>query len=758
MGRFVLMGCFLLLNGVVAGSDAVLVPTVGEPGLIGAKFTGATSLNTTSEPSAGEQLGVFADPPQIYNAAGNLPEQTTFSYSGYMWLDAGTYNFKGSVDDFSGVKINGQWLFNNNGSGNFTAPRSGWYPVDFRAGNSGGPGGLYNSSQFGILWKKSTDPDTDASWRRVTNGDGVPPIFFTFTPVGPLPPSLKVNPKTWDGLSLGISCSFDESKSDFELVACCSETQQNADTNAWTCVSFGNVAQNTATRDISVSVPSGAKFVRICAVAQGGVYWSRTIDIDHVRELAIESVKEFNAAGSTEASFVVDVTAIGAGAENATISVKYGTSKDALAMTKELGTITEPGVVSNVVTGLQMDTKYWWQVVIENNNGQSWSSDVGKIEIVRRWSYRFSNGEATVTGLPPDAPAELIIPEVINGYPVTSMSFGYRAFDGQSRLTIPSSVTNVVGHGTTFGFNRNLTIDWYVSKGIKNVDDIFAYYNNYYGYGKINVYAYGAYPNYFPKESIIQLWCTREVAGSWFSEVGYNGFQGYLDSDDPDDARPLTVRVTSTTMHANDPTIMDVDYIVSSKKPKVKTRVLAYQDATKSFAKVVRPETFTAETRAFVGDDVTANETHRISWHVAADWNMDLATVAFEVLAREDELVPLELATVPATASHAAITYSWNGLTAEQILGALYWLYADGDPGLTLQNGYLKANGVTLASGNALSNAAKATEYVLGKMGYGVLSGDDLAYVNSVSGLNLAPSGVRQYAVKYPAPPASQEE
>ena len=133
----------------------------------------------------------------------------------------------------------------------------------------------------------------------------------------------------------------------------------------------------------------------------------------------------------------------------------------------------------------------------------------------------------------------------------------------------------------------------------------------------------------------------KEGGAQWLALAGINRFYGYNGSG------VRYAKVISSKIRENDPTIMDVVYKVKSSKPKVKVRVLAFEDGERSFAKLVRPETFVEGTGVYVGDNITPNEEHTISWRVSSDWQTKLAKVKFEVLAMEGELVPLELMTIP---------------------------------------------------------------------------------------------------------------
>ena len=208
------------------------------------------------------------------------------------------------------------------------------------------------------------------------------------------------------------------------------------------------------------------------------------------------------------------------------------------------------------------------------------------------------------------------------------------------------------------------------------------------------------------------------------------------------------VVILKAAMRPSDPTIMDVVYKVVSHKETVKVRALAYWDGNRSFANAVPVLTFADGTEANIGDNVPANKELTLSWQVAADWSADLEKVRFEVMVIDDELLPVHFVTIPKTPNHAAIKYSDTVLTATPIMNALFWLYASQTEGLTLTNGRLKYNGTELANGTNISNPAATVGMLYGMMGYSVLSGEDLNYVNAAARISLSPSGIRQFAVK----------
>ena len=203
-------------------------------------------------------------------------------------------------------------------------------------------------------------------------------------------------------------------------------------------------------------------------------------------------------------------------------------------------------------------------------------------------------------------------------------------------------------------------------------------------------------------------------------------------------------KVISNAMRASDPTIMDIKYKVTSTKDKVNVRILAYKDGIRSFANALPLATFVDGTEANVGNGVAANVEHTVSWQVSKDWDADLAKVSVEVFVKEDNLLPLQLTTIPAKDGHPSVTFSRNEQSSEKVMNALYWLYADKTSGLTLENGVLKSEGKQLVNGTTLSTE-NALSYIYSKMGYGLLLGDTLKYVNNLMRSSIS-SG--KFAVK----------
>ena len=177
-------------------------------------------------------------------------------------------------------------------------------------------------------------------------------------------------------------------------------------------------------------------------------------------------------------------------------------------------------------------------------------------------------------------------------------------------------------------------------------------------------------------------------------------------------------------------TLMDVVYRVDDADDAVVSAYpLAFVDGVRSFANVIRPATFEEGTEANVGASIAANTNHALVWNVAADWAVDLGQVKFEIICKDARgLLPFEWLTIPATAGSGEITISQNTPATNEVLNALFYLYASGDPGLELADGVLSGSAQSdmfgsaeLVAGTVLK--APATPYVLQQM--------DLAPANS---------------------------
>ena len=194
-----------------------------------------------------------------------------------------------------------------------------------------------------------------------------------------------------------------------------------------------------------------------------------------------------------------------------------------------------------------------------------------------------------------------------------------------------------------------------------------------------------------------------------------------------------TVVIVSANMRPGT-TLMDVIYRVNDPDDAtVKVRALAFKDGVRSFAHVIRPATFVEGTGSLIGETIAANVNHAPAWDVGADWNIDLGQAKFEILAMDGRgLLSFDWITIPAAGGYPQTTVSTNTPSSTEVMNALYWQFASGDPGLTLTNATLygnsnsvEFNGVDIASGT--SYTPWSTPYVLKSMNLAVADMRDLA-------------------------------
>lgn len=349
--------------------------------------------------------------------------------------------------------------------------------------------------------------------------------------------------------------------------------------------------------------------------------------------------------------------------------------------------------------------------------------------------------------------------ENINGVEWTFLMLG----DGVQIGSVPSSVSGVVTIPTMHKGSPVTSITGYAFAGCADIISVII--PN--GVTSIGAYAFSGC------SSLASISIPDSVA-----YIGDRAFDGcdikvwYKGAYWPSEAfNPDKSLIVHTEIRESDPTILDVVYLAKSKNQTIKVRALAFEDGERSFAKVVRPETFVNDaegnpTAQNIGDEIEANVPHTLSWKVSADWETRLAKMKFEALVCEGELLPLELRTIPASDFCGRIEFSRNVITATQLMDALFWLYADNDSGLSLADGTLIIDGTSVVKDGdfAFWNeygyndwSQVAIRYVYDKMGYKLLSSWDdqyefnvLEYVNNETRLDLRPRGwsIIQYAYK----------
>ena len=195
-------------------------------------------------------------------------------------------------------------------------------------------------------------------------------------------------------------------------------------------------------------------------------------------------------------------------------------------------------------------------------------------------------------------------------------------------------------------------------------------------------------------------------------------------------------------------TLMDVVYRVNYlDNATVKVRALAFINGTRSFANVIRPVTFVEGTAANLGDAITTNTPHTLTWNVGADWNIDLGQVKFEILCRDGRgLLAFDWISIPAAGGNAAVSVSKDTPSAASALSAFFWQYASGDAGLTLTSSLLAGSassgnfaGIPLVSGASIQSYGPP--YLFKQMNLDPASASDVNYAADTARAGLLNSG-----------------
>jgi hypothetical protein len=206
-----------------------------------------------------------------------------------------------------------------------------------------------------------------------------------------------------------------------------------------------------------------------------------------------------------------------------------------------------------------------------------------------------------------------------------------------------------------------------------------------------------------------------------------------------------TVVIQSAAMRPGT-TLMDVVYRVNDPDDAtVKTRALAFVDGVRSFANVIRPITFVEGTAAKLGDALPSNTNHTLTWDVAADWNVDLGQVKFEVLAMDGRsLLPIDWITIPAAGGKPTLTISKDSPTDASVMNAFYWLYAGAVPELTLSGGVLSASSGEFSGIDLISNTATklySRPYLFSRMNLAPADQSEVNHAASAASAELMNTG-----------------
>lgn len=152
--------------------------------------------------------------------------------------------------------------------------------------------------------------------------------------------------------------------------------------------------------------------------------------------------------------------------------------------------------------------------------------------------------------------------------------------------------------------------------------------------------------------------------------------------------------------------ILDVDFKVDdADSPMVEVGLVAYKNGESRPSKLILPTSFVDGTQSSIGPSVQANQVHRISWNVGADWDVETGSVSVEVLAKDDRLLKAQkFAYAPGGAPNA------SNIQYPDPHSTWLWLVAKRDPAIKFENGNIVGVAAAVA-GQILAKSGENYEY-----------------------------------------------
>ncbi|MEO0796745.1 MAG: hypothetical protein AAFX93_16380 [Verrucomicrobiota bacterium] len=202
----------------------------------------------------------------------------------------------------------------------------------------------------------------------------------------------------------------------------------------------------------------------------------------------------------------------------------------------------------------------------------------------------------------------------------------------------------------------------------------------------------------------------------------------YLARSKPHNSQSLPLpRIISVQQRPNS-TLIDIDYqIIDTDSATVETALLIYTPTTESLANAIVPATFVEGTETNLGENISTNVTHRITWDAAADLDIDVGNIQAEVLAQDDRgLYPFHWVTIPGD-SEPDLTVSQEAIPSEEFYFLWPWLVATESTDIELVNGQIVGVGgehdsELLYDGTSTTDAGRA--FLLKLLNVQTYSGD----------------------------------
>lgn len=155
--------------------------------------------------------------------------------------------------------------------------------------------------------------------------------------------------------------------------------------------------------------------------------------------------------------------------------------------------------------------------------------------------------------------------------------------------------------------------------------------------------------------------------------------------------QPPTVEILNTALRPGT-TYIDVDFrVVDPDDETVAVGALGWLNSGSRLEHLIPIRTLVEGTHPNRGMNVPANRPLRLTWNIAADSDVTLASVQVETRAKDQRSpVPLHWVTLPADGPYPAATYLRGALSRVEVASVLLWELALGNPERTIQRDYCR--------------------------------------------------------------------
>jgi DNA-binding beta-propeller fold protein YncE len=183
-------------------------------------------------------------------------------------------------------------------------------------------------------------------------------------------------------------------------------------------------------------------------------------------------------------------------------------------------------------------------------------------------------------------------------------------------------------------------------------------------------------------------------------------------------------------------TYLDIDFKVNdSDSQSIDVAALGFIGGGNSLSSVIPIQSLVENTDLNLGVNKPVGVEKRITWNVAADWQVDFGQIQVELLAKDEQgLFAFHWITIPSSGSEPSLAVSESPISDEDLLSLWFWWVARADTALRLSNGSIyglggKYDGLTLASGS--STTSQGRQFIYERLGVRSITAAELTRAQS---------------------------